>query len=371
MQGFLKQVGVLDLGYEKGLFRGFRITPDVDAMLSGMSAEQAGGTDGRPDRHQGKLIVQPTFAVIAMGPIGLDVLARLDLFAERERADRAVFEYRLSREALYEAQQRGLSASQAIGYLEDVSETGLPQNVRRSLEDWRAHHERIVFRTGVSLLQAADTEALEGVVSDPEGGQHVAREVAPAVALIKDGQREALIETLVRQGRFPARSDARPSAADNSVVIHPDGTVEPVHRVPGFHLRARLARVAEREPDGSWRLTPSAIRRAGGSSSRVLDLLDELQRLQRGGLPKEVRQRVKALGGYYGTASAETLTLVAFRDSETLDELREDPELNGLLTPFPAGDRALAVVPTESLPRLREVLATFGVPVEEGLRDRQ
>ncbi len=371
MEGFLNEVGILDLGYERGLFRGFRITPTGASMLNGRSTEQAGQPDGRPNRHQGKLIVQPTFAVIAMGPIGLDVLARLDLFAERERADRAVFEYRLSREALYEAQQQGLSASQAIGYLEDVSETGLPQNVRRSLEDWRAHHERIVFRIGVSLLQAADTEALEGVVSDPEGGQHVAREVAPAVALIKDGQREALIDTLVRQGRFPARSDARPSAADNSVVIHPDGTVEPVHRVLSFHLRARLARVAEREPDGTWRLTPSAIRRAGGSSSRVLDLLDELQRLQRGGLPQEVRQRVKALGGYYGTASAETVTLVAFRDRETLDELREDPELNGLLTPFPAGDRALAVVPTESLPRLREVLATFGVPVEEGLRDRQ
>lgn len=371
MQGFLKEVGVLDLGYEKGLLRGFRVTSAGEAMLGGTSVGEAEQPDGRPTGHQGKLIVQPTFAVMAMGPIGLDVLARLDLFAERERADRAVFEYRLSREALYEAQQRGLSASQAIGYLENVSETGLPQNVRRSLEDWRAHHERIVFRAGVSLLQAADAEALEGVVSDPEVGQHVAREVAPAVALVKDGQREALIDALVRQGRFPARSDARPSAADNSVVIHPDGTIVPVHRVPGFHLRARLARVAEREPDGTWRLTPSTIRRAGGSSSRVLDMLDELQRLQRGRLPQEVRQRVKALGGYYGTASAETLTLVAFRDQDTLEELREDPELRALLTPFPAGERALAVVPTESLPRLREVLATFGVPVEEGLRDRQ
>jgi hypothetical protein len=371
MQGFLKQVGVLDLGYEKGLFRGFRITPDGDAMLSGMSAEASRRAARPAARHRGKLIVQPTFAVMAMGPIGLDVLARLDLFAERERADRAVFEYRLSRETLYEAQQRGLSASQVIRYLEDVSETGLPQNVRRSLEDWRAHHERIVFRTGVGLLQAADAEALEGVMSDSEVGQHLARTVAPAVALIKDRQRQPLIDALVRQGRFPARSDAQPSAADNGVVIHPDGTIEPVHRVPGFHLRARLARVAERESDGTWRLSPSAIRRAGGSSSRVLDLLDELQRLQRGGLPAEVRQRVKALGRYYGTASAETVTLVAFRDRETLDELREDPELNGLLTPFPAGDRALAVVPTGSLPRLREVLAAFGVPVEEGLRDRQ
>jgi hypothetical protein len=371
MQGFLNEVGVLDLGYEEGLFRGFRVTPAGDAMLSGASVGEAGVADGRAARHQGKLIIQPTFAVIAMGPVGLDVMARLDLFAERERADRAVFEYRLSREMLYEAQQRGVSASQVIDYLEDVSETGLPQNVRRSLEDWRAHHERIVFRSGVSLLQAADAEALEAVMSDSEAGQHLARAVAPAVALIKDRQRQPLIDTLVRQGRFPARSDARPSAADNSVVIHPDGTVEPVHRVPGFHLRARLARVAERGSDATWRLTPSAIRRAGGSSSRVLDLLDELQRLQRGRLPQKVRQRVKALGGYYGTASAETITLVAFRDRETLDELREDPELDALLTPFSAGDRALAVVPTESLPRLREVLATFGVPLEEGLRDRR
>ena len=38
-----------------------------------------------------------------------------------------------------------------------------------------------------------------------------------------------------------------------------------------------------------------------------------------------------------------------------------------VLTPFPAGDRALAIVPAEQLAQVKEILARFGVSVREGL----
>jgi len=99
----------------------------------------------------------------------------------------------------------------------------------------------------------------------------------------------------------------------------------------------------------------------------VARLLEELGRLQRGALPDAIVERVKAWGGYYGDAATQTLTLVEFGDPEALDELLQRPDLQGLLTPFPAGRRALAVVPGERLAEVKEILAGLGVRVREGL----
>ena len=363
LTGFFHQTGLLELGYERGEFRAFRLTPAGSAILGGRPVPPE---DQRAEPG-GKLVVQPTFAVMAMGPLALDTLARLDLFAQRERADRAVFEYRLSRESLYAAQQLGLTVPQVIRFLETKSDTGVPQNVRRSLEAWGTYLERFVFRTDVSLLESADAAALEQLMDDAKTGRCLARAAAPTVALIKDQQQSELVAELLRQGRPPALSDGRFSSADDSVVVDPDGMIHAIYPVSSLHLHVRLARIAEQRGNGVWALTPQAIRRAGGSANRVLSLLAELQRLHRGSLPGEVVHRVKAEGGYYGKARAETLTLLEFRDVDTLEELREDPELALLLTPFPAGGRALAVAPAESLEQLRDALDMYGVSVEEGL----
>ena len=365
LTGFLHQVGVVELGYEKDTLRGFRLTPLGLALLD-MEAPKR--SSPQPQHTAGRLIIQPTFELVAMGPVSLATLARLDLFAHRQRADQAVFEYRLSRESVYEAQRKGLEVSELIRFLEQASDTGLPQNVRRSLEEWAAYHERIVFRTGVSLLQAADANLLKTLLDDPRIGRHLARPVSPEAALVKSGQQPQLVAALVKQGLFPAISDARPESADGSVIIREDGSIHPIHTVPSFYLRQRLSRLAEETDGGGWRLTPEAIRQAGGSRNRVLRLLEELGRLHRGPLPKGLVEWIKAQGGYYGHAAAETLTLIEFRDQATLEELREHPKLRVLLTPFPAGNRALAVVPANKLPQVQEILAHLGVHVKHGLQ---
>jgi len=362
LRGFLHETGVVALGYEGDRVRAFKVTEVGQAALSGqLPPDSAGRSDGA-----GKVVVQPTFDVIAMGPVGLDTLARLDVCAERQRADRAVFEYRLSRASLDEARQRGVTAAQVVAFLERKSETGLPQNVRRSLEGWASAQERIVFRSGVNLLETAAPDELQALMNDADVGRHLSRPVAPTVALVGDGRRDGLVAALTRRGSLPVISGAERASADDSVIVHEDGLIEAAHAVPGFQVRSRLEKLAEPDGDGTWRLTPASVRRAGGSRERVLDLLDELWRLHRGQLPEAVIRWIKAEGRYYGSANTETLTLIAFRDRQALEELREkDPELTSLLMPFEAGDRALAVVPTGRLSDVRERLAAFGVQVRE------
>ena len=364
LTGFLCQIGAVELGYDGSDLRGVRLSTVGQALLGAKVAKPPQQAQAK----MGKLITQPNFQLMALGPVSLALLAQLDLFADRERADVGAFEYRLSRESVYRAQQLGMDVAAVLRFLEQNSDTELPQNVRRSLEEWAVYHERIVFRTGVSLLQAADADLLAALMAGPDTGKHLARPVATEVALVKKKRQKRLVSALVERGLFPAVSGAQPEAADRSVIVHEDGSIRSIHAVPSLHLRGRLSRLAEKRGDGEWALTPASVRRAGGSKNKVLRLLDELGHLHRGSLPDKLVEQVKAWGGYYGRAAAETLTLIEFRDRAALDELREHPDLQAYLTPFPAQDRALAVVPAEELARVKEILAFFGVRVKDGLR---
>ncbi len=368
LTGFLHQIGLVELGYDGDQLRAFRLTALGCALLGREGAPRA--AEAGEAYGAGRVVIQPSFQVLAVGPVGLHVLARLDLCAEREQAGRGAFSYRLSRASLYRAQQLGMDAAAVIAFLEQTAAVELPQNVRRSLEEWGAHHERIVFRSGVSLLQAATPELLRELSERPETGPFLARPVAHQVALVAQDGPAGLIAALVERGLFPAISGADPQSADHGVTIDDDGAIRAIHEVPSLHLRGRLSRLAEEAPatDGRrWRLTPGSVARAGGSKARVLELLEELARLSRGPLPERLVEQVKAWGGYYGHASAQTLTLIEFRDASALDELRQHPALKRYLTPFRAGNRALAVVAEGKLGEVREVLASLGVPVKEGL----
>ncbi|MGB5061969.1 MAG: hypothetical protein WBO48_24960, partial [Candidatus Promineifilaceae bacterium] len=68
-----------------------------------------------------------------------------------------------------------------------------------------------------------------------------------------------------------------------------------------------------------------------------------------------------AWSGYYGRATVATVTLFEFRDQETLAELRALPELNDMLQPFAAGNRALAAVDGEQVTAVQAILARLGV----------
>jgi hypothetical protein len=379
IDGFLRPLGLVELGYktddDAAPWHAFRLTPFGQEVVAALSRDTTGAAEptsaaapALASPHlvdAGSVIVQPNFQILAMGPVPLHVLAQLDLFADRERADRGAFEYRLSRTSVYAAQQLGLDVTAMQGFLTGVSSAELPQNVRRSLEEWAAHHERIIIRTGVALLQTANAEMLEKLMAGAATGNHLARALAPEVALIKGGQKGGLVTALLQQDVLPTISGATPDAADQSVFIDVTGGIRAIHAVPSLHLRGRLAHLAEETKPGVWKLTAKSVRRAGGNQKKVLTLLDELTKLHRGRLPDELIEQVKTWGHYYGTVASETLTLLEFHNQTILDELRQLPELGEHLTLFPDTDRALAIVANGKLAEVRKTLARFGINVKK------
>lgn len=357
----LFQLGLVELGFNRHEAKpekwyAYRLTPLGSAVLK--HQEQAAG------EHSGQIIIQPNFQILAMGPVPLNLLAQLDLFAERVKVDKTAFEYHLSRESVYTAQQNGYTVENVQQFLESASPNELPQNIRRTLTEWAAHHDRIVFRRGVTLLQAEDEALLERLLADDKTGKLLAQPVGNGVALVKSKRKTELVEALHSAGLLPALSGANPEAADNSVVVDEDGRIQPIHAVPSLHLQGRLSRFAE-ETAAGWQLTEKTISRAGGSKNKVQTMLAELGKLNRGKLPEKLVDKLRAWGGYYGSATVGTVTLFEFRDKETLAELRQIPELENLLTPFPAGERALAVIEKDKLSAVRSILKKLGVEIGE------
>lgn len=377
---WLLPLGLVEVGYAASAstqWSAVHLTPLGKQVLANLdekparnrTAAEAPATYAPDHQDAGRLVVQPNFQLLAMGPVPLGILAKLDLFAERRKADLAVFEYHLSRESVYQGQQAGLHIDEITNFLQTASGASLPQNLARSLHEWGAHHERIVFRSGVSLLQAANAATLDRLLTTAPVADHIVRVLAPGVALVRKGADQPILQTLLAADLLPAVSNDQPASADHSVEIDEQGVITPIHVVPSLHLHGRLARVAETDKQGQWRLTPASIKRAGGNRAKVLTLIDELRKLQRGELPAAVVTLVKQWGAYYGAAGATNITLLEFRDPQALQELLTHPALQSYLTPFAAGNRALAVVPAKQLAAVKHILQTLGVPLQEGLLD--
>lgn len=366
VEGILFQLGVVDLGYDGASWDLFRLTTAGKAALQ---EEEETETAGSKDHDaEGKLVIQPNFQILAIGPISLDRLARLDLFAERQTADRAAFEYRLTKDSIYRAQRLGMEVPEVIRFLEEVSGVELAQNVRRSLDEWDAHHQRIVFRSGVTLMQAASEDMVTALMAQPQIQVLLERRLSPVVAEVRPGSTGRLVSSLVGQGRFPAVSGIGSETLAQSVTITPDGTVRPVHAVPTLHLCSLLDKLAEKTSDREWCLTEKSVRRAATGKNQIIRLLDQLAWLSRGPFPAALKEQIKAWGRYYGSAAVEALTLIEFRDADTLAELSAQPELHTLLAPFPAGNRALATVPNDKLGVVKAILARLGIPVRDQLK---
>lgn len=368
LQQALGPMGIVDLGYVGSELVAMRPTPVGRAALYELLA-----TIGSIDRadlepvdtetvDSPRLVVQPNYQILAMGPVPLSVLAQLDLIAGRQRADAAAFEYTLTRESVYGAQQAGMTANDILSLLEEHADTAIPQNVRRSLMEWGAQHERIVFREGVSLLQA-EPELLETLRKDRNIRRALPALVTPNIAEVKRGSNETLLKHLVGRGLMPARVRGSEGEVLDSVAVAADGALRPLQSPPPLAVLGRLNRLAETREDGTWRLTANSVARCASDREEALLLIEQLEELANGPLPPDLVARVKQWSDYYGAARISTLTLIEFRDRETLEELLAHPDLKRRLRPYPAGDRALATVSTAHLQQVEAVLNELGVEV--------
>ena len=298
LSGPLHWLGVVDVSSDGDRLIAFRINASGARALDMESAGNVPAdmklATGSEFSLEASLVVQPNFEILALGPVPEATLARLEMFAQRVKADRSAFGYLLSRETVYRGEQNGVPVQEIRAFLEQTCSVPVPQNVTRTLQEWGEQHERIVFHRNTPLCEAARPELLHRLWDDAALHTHLERRLTPTVAMVKKGRLAALQEALLRQDLLPVSSSARAGCAGR-VQATSEGELRPVHEGPDLLLDGCLRRLAE-ERDGKFYITKGAVTQALAAGMSVSEYLDQVATLHHGPVPAALQRRVKAWG---------------------------------------------------------------------------
>ena len=351
---------------EKSIAEGLAITLEAEGFQVAWVKD---GLDAIPV-ETGRVIVQPNFHIFAFDPISDAVLARLDSFATRLKAERAV-EYELTSDSLYRAQQAGQQVEEIMQWLEATTGAALPQNVARSMLEWKAAFERIVIRPRVGCLQTATPEMADALLADPALRGAIIRRVGPTILLLRADAVKMVEHALLAAEELPVCTNRSEDSLRASIRVTADGTIHFVHSVPSLHVYSHLRPFADAttpggDPATAWRITAESVRRACAAGVSAPTIIAGLAKLALDGVPSELQVRIKAWSKYYGDAFVQTLTLIQFRDQGILEELCADAALAPHLRPFkPEAKLGLAVVQPGDVAVLQALLAERGIDLAQ------
>lgn len=353
----LHWLGLLDLGLREGRPADFRINPLGARLLHG-----EGVTIELPPP---RVVVQPNYQIFAFEPIDEAVLYRLDGFAERVRTESAV-EYRLTKASVYRAQHQGLTTTEILGWLERLSSVPLPQNVRRTVEEWGAQHERIVVRRGVGLLHAVDAVVLDSLYEHPTVGPLLGRRVALTAAVVPVANLEAVYRALLANQRLPSLGEGTGVPPGSQITVDRAGKVSFHRRLPNLFVLREVRSFAE-EATGGYQLTSASLRQAARNGLSADEIIAKIEKLQNNALSAEAAELIRRWAKNWGTGALAPALLLQVETPEILRDLFAVPEIRRLLQPIP-GVPTLALVRPESADTLRALLAAQGMELAGQIR---
>nr|WP_238358140.1 helicase-associated domain-containing protein [Cohnella zeiphila] len=200
----------------------------LTAALGWMERGTAGGEpvcrwliDPRPMALQagepldaGCLIVQPDGEIWAPAETGMAARWTLELLADRQTADQAMFIYRLTRESCLRAHEAGFTLRDALSWLEAQSGAPAPHAVRLSLADWFGRFGRLTLGEE-TLLRVDDAELAGKLAQDAALGPLLRERLAAGVFAVAAGKRDELARRLRELGYPPAAGAESATGPDN------------------------------------------------------------------------------------------------------------------------------------------------------------
>jgi hypothetical protein len=334
----------------------------------------------------GRLIVQPTFEVLAYPPVQETHLALLDRVAERSQIDQ-VATYRLTRGSLYRAcQQHDMTVAQVIEALEKESGASLPQNVAYTLEEWGRALDRVTVRDQVQLLYATaelldqlekkttSTQQRKGKTKADDEETLIVRRLTPTTALVRSDAIDKVEHVLFVQNSLPVvhkpgpfrveRDKPFPRPTGHWLDISPQAHLTFRPGAPVLYLKRHLAPFTVEEKKG-LRLTSAVVKQAVSDGMSVEQIESVLKAWSGGRIPDEVSKSLKVWGDFFGNATVERTVLLHLSDERTLRALLEDEEVRPLLQVHKPDYDVVTTVRPADLTRLRKLLNERGIDVEE------
>lgn len=315
------------------------------------------------------LIVQPNFEVLVLDALGnLDLVARLDAFADAQSLDRAAV-YTLTRPSIVRGLAGGLSEAQIVAALEDGAAAPLPQNVRQTIADWAREFERVHVLRDVAVLEAPDAATLDRWLADPALAAGFARRLTPTVALLNEGAPTGIVEALEREQQEVWSINYALDPPQVLDLPRPDRIVVPPQDDDPY-LRYRLVRFADPEPtaegaDAIYRISPESLARAREAGQPIDEILSFLGFKARAGLAPDDVLTLRGWSGYYQPFHYAQVRAVELPPTANWGDLSRVKALRPLILRILTAN--LALVDEERWPQLEAALQARGITVSPGL----
>lgn len=366
----LHWLGLVDIGYVSSSGRAAGEPPQM-VRLSELGQRLLGGREfvSTPAVAGVALVVQPNFEVLVLDALGhLDLIARLDAFADSQSLDRAAI-YKLSRPSIVRGLAAGWTLDRIIDTLETASGSPLPQNVRHTLGDWSREYERIHLHRDTTILEAPDPATLERWLADPALGAALPRRLTPTIALVRAnavnelalvlGQRGAEVWSINYALDPPQALDLR---GPDTVVVTPEDD-DP-------YLRYRLARFADWREGAEWRgatyaISPESLARAKRSGQSIDEVLAFLGYKARTGLSPDDVLTLRGWSGFYKPFQFARVRVVELPPTADWGDLIRVKALRPLILRILSTN--LALIAEERWPQLETALRHRGITLHEGL----
>ncbi len=336
-----------------------RPSPEVSP---GQAAPDVAAQEPRPEPAHGRLIVQPSFALLLLPPFDEATRSRLDSIAEPVRIGETG-EWRLTQARWHAALERGASSGELIAWLTERGGAALPQNVRYSLDEWTRLGEQVtLWQTAAVLVGPADH--LDRLQAQPELQALVITRAAPDRLVLRN---PGLAARIVAAGPdvqpFLRRYDHPVTPAQ--MIVDADGTITLIRRgassAGNLVLPITLDRFCRPLADGRFQLDQERFRQAVAQMPDGVTGILQFLRANAHVIPPEVVTRLR-LWADPTPLAVDRPVLLRLRP-EQLETLRADPELAPLLQRHYAAGEALVEIDDEVAVRLRTLLGARGIDI--------
>ena len=352
----LQGLGIIDLGYAspEGIPSALQLTPLARAHFTNQRLP--------PSNLQGQIILQPDFQILAMGPVPLHDLANMERFAVREKLDESVISYRITRDSVYQAFQRGESPQTIQTFLAEATGQPVPQNIARTLEEWGGQYERIVIRREITILQTDRADLLDKLLAEKSIRRYVHR-LDEHTAWIRARHTARVEAQLWKSEMLPTYSQGPEADLPHSLLWDHD-ELRPRHPLPSLYITGTIRRVAE-DTNGGYRLTPQSVRAAVTTGMDVPSIIALVERMTGTPLPPQWHKQLKAWGNHYGDGHVAKVTLLHLESDEALRDLRRmDRRLARWIRPLPQS-QGVGIVNEERWDEVQALLAEWGIHIDE------
>ena len=151
------------------------------------------------------VLVDGAEMTIAVRPssIGAEAHSLLGRIGKLEEATPQRFVYRLSKEAVHEAFESGLTLEDLLRGWEEHLAVPLPESAQERLTEWWANYGRVRIYENLTVIEFADDFALRELKAGTSLARHIVAEVSPCLVIIPRSSAKLLMEEMVQRGYTP------------------------------------------------------------------------------------------------------------------------------------------------------------------------